>query len=63
MANAADAATATATANFWDIGTYKRCLKRIDDAGLLVDDFKSMVQERCVACIPIDCVRCASTPS
>ena len=46
MANAGGDA---ATANFWDIGTYKRCLKRIDDGGLLVDDFKSMVQERCVA--------------
>lgn len=44
MANAVDGATA----NFWDIGTYKRCLKRIDDGGLLVDDFKSMVQERYV---------------
>eukprot|EP00038_Savillea_parva_P020781 m.32446 g.32446 ORF g.32446 m.32446 type:complete len:500 (-) comp4891_c0_seq1:247-1746(-) len=40
------ASTADTTANFWDLGTYKRVIKRIDDGGLLIDDFKSMLQER-----------------
>jgi len=33
-------------ANFWDVGTYKRCIKRIDDGATLIDDFKAMIQER-----------------
>eukprot|EP00041_Stephanoeca_diplocostata_P019657 m.427670 g.427670 ORF g.427670 m.427670 type:complete len:547 (+) comp21363_c1_seq17:197-1837(+) len=32
--------------NFWEIGEYKRVIKRIDDGGTHVDDFRQMVQER-----------------
>eukprot|EP00040_Diaphanoeca_grandis_P029222 m.170638 g.170638 ORF g.170638 m.170638 type:complete len:452 (-) comp31616_c0_seq3:729-2084(-) len=32
--------------NFWEIGTYKRVIKRIDEGALLVDEFKTLVQER-----------------
>lgn len=32
--------------NFWDINSYKTCLKRIEDGAKLCDDFMKMIKER-----------------
>lgn len=32
--------------NFWEVGAYRRVVKRVDDGAALVDEFRSMVQER-----------------
>lgn len=32
--------------NFWEIGAYRRVVKRVDDGAALVDEFRTMVQER-----------------
>jgi len=32
--------------NFWELGAYRRIIKRVDEGAFLVDEFKTMVQER-----------------
>jgi len=32
--------------NFWDVGSYRKTIKRIEDGAVLLDDLKSMMQER-----------------
>lgn len=32
--------------NFWEVGAYRRVVKRVDDGAALVDEFRTMVQER-----------------
>eukprot|EP00729_Bicosta_minor_P030501 gene30501-20161_t len=32
--------------NFWDVGSYRKTIKRIEDGAVLLDDLQRMMQER-----------------